>query len=554
MKIAIIDYQNVKYNGATAEYRGLGGSEISNVRIAEALVDLGHEATVFCNTPVEIVYKGVQYRNKPSEEEFDVAIHSRGFSETFKAKLNFVLCHDFNPDYAKQFPGLIRQQKIDKIIVVSRFHKLEMMNFLPTLLEKDFLILRMGVKTDLFENVMHKTIRLCYSSAPFRGLEHLLTIFPKVRAAFPEAELHLFGGFDIYGYPMPMNELYEKFKGCAGVTVHGNLPQKQLAAELCKSTLFVYPCTFPEVGCIAVKEAITAGLPVVTTPTPAILEMVEAGKNGEVCEIEAFPDVIIGLLSDAARMKKYREYNRRFNFDWKQVALELENFVELQNRSGVSILVAQPVRKPKNTICENLIGLFIPQGARVDFVSVAGQPVGKAREQLFDMAAGDNPKGIVYDFVYFVDDDVLVPKNSLIALLRLQKKTGAAVIGQMYFKKHFPLEFAGVALVDGKEIPLYGDDPLEPIYDASLIPAGSMFVDMKQVRPIGKPFFDEKFEGAGEDTYFTMKCRKNGLRCIIETTAEAIHVDISTRKEYHRPNIDKTLYCELEQKIYGEGV
>lgn len=555
MLIAIIDYQKVRYNGATAEYRGLGGSEISNIRIAEELVRLGHDVQVFCSTPSPLTYNGVKYLSEaPSETVFDLCLHSRGFDERFfKGKLNFALIHDYNPEYAKNFAALVRTQKIDKIFCMSRWHKLEMMKLLPQLEEKDFYILRMGVKKEFFTPRVSwsdpDAPRLCYTSTPFRGLEHLLTIFPKVRAAIPRAELHLYGGFDIYGTPLPKNELYAEFAKMPGVVVHGNLPQKKLAEELCRNDLFVYPCIYPEVGCIAVKEAITAGLPVVTSPQPAIMELVENGANGEVCNIDAMPEVIISLLKDDKRMKKYRENSLAFNLDWKQTALEIEYFVERQTSDTVSILIAQPVRERSDYVCRNLVGLIFPQGVRLDFVSVAELPVGKAREKLFEIALGDNPKKQVYDFVYFVDDDVYVRKNSLLEMLERHRQTGAAVITQMYFKKHYPLEFAGVAIKNGKEAALYGSEKLEDIYDVSLAPGGATFIDMTQVKKLGKPYFEEKYEGAGEDSYFSMKCRKNGLRCIVDTVSEAIHCDEKTGVKYHRPGISLEDYCDSKQAL-----
>jgi hypothetical protein len=58
------------------------------------------------------------------------------------------------------------------------------------------MVTRNGIDVSRFENEVPKVgNRLIYASSPERGLERLLDLFPLIRAAVPDAELHVYHGF-----------------------------------------------------------------------------------------------------------------------------------------------------------------------------------------------------------------------------------------------------------------------------------------------------------------------------------------------------------------------
>jgi glycosyltransferase involved in cell wall biosynthesis len=118
-------------------------------------------------------------------------------------------------------------------------------------------------------------LTLCYTSTPFRGLDVLLSAFPEVQVEFPEAELEVFSSMKVYQQDEPGDAfapLYDRCRATPSVHYAGSVPQPRLAEELKAASILAYPNTFAETSCIAVMEAMAAGLFVVTTDLGALPE------------------------------------------------------------------------------------------------------------------------------------------------------------------------------------------------------------------------------------------------------------------------------------------
>ena len=122
-------------------------------------------------------------------------------------------------------------------------------------------------------------VRLCYISTPWRGLDVLLKAWEILKPQ--DCELHVFSSTKIYGKDFAINnenyyqELYDKCEALPNVVYRGSVSNEELRKELHTFDILAYPNTFEETSCIAVIEALSAGLRVVTSNLGALPETTE---------------------------------------------------------------------------------------------------------------------------------------------------------------------------------------------------------------------------------------------------------------------------------------
>jgi glycosyltransferase involved in cell wall biosynthesis len=186
------------------------------------------------------------------------------------------LSYDQDAVQALKDPKLIEQ--IDHFVFVSHWQ--------AEIYRKIFNI--PGYKTHVLKNAslgviprqtgQRDKVRLCYTSTPWRGLNILLDAWELAKPH--NCELHIFSSCKIYGQEFGKNDvnyepLYERCTTLPGVVYRGSIPNSELREELPTFDILAYPNTFEETSCIAVIEALSAGLRVVTSNLGALPETTE---------------------------------------------------------------------------------------------------------------------------------------------------------------------------------------------------------------------------------------------------------------------------------------
>jgi glycosyltransferase involved in cell wall biosynthesis len=112
----------------------------------------------------------------------------------------------------------------------------------------------------LSQNVEKKEWRFIYSSCPTRGAWNMCRLIPKIRQLIPSAEFHFFMDFQSPFYqpyhriPELEQELTKLKQELDCVYLNGRISQKQLAIEMLKSDIWLYPTFFRETFCITALE------------------------------------------------------------------------------------------------------------------------------------------------------------------------------------------------------------------------------------------------------------------------------------------------------------
>ena len=323
MKVCFVDRAPWDYNVASPTVIPLGGSQSALCYLAIKLAKLGHEITVVTGTSKPGVVLGVQCINPSSlsrqffaDSAFDavVALNSakghRGIRSFLPASTKLILW----TQHAADQPGtlVLRDRRVrdgwDHVVCVSDWQRRGMLdlgvspercsvvrNAISPSFERMF-----ATEDELVAAKSVRPLRLTYTSTPYRGVHLLLDLLPAFRAANPGAMLDIYSSMAVY---MGQEEskfagLYERLKAADGIEYAGSLPQPVLAGRLRSAHILSYPNIFPETSCIAVMEAMAAGLQVVTSHLGALPETTEGFARLVPLEVDIDLDAALITLRD----------------------------------------------------------------------------------------------------------------------------------------------------------------------------------------------------------------------------------------------------------------
>lgn len=300
MRICFIDYAPWDYDVATPVLRPLGGSQSAMCYLAVELARAGHTVTVVTGStkPVSIVM-GVECRGQNAQIEhdaFDIVValnaprHARRLRSLLAPSTRLILWTQHAANQPVMRDGLVEQGAVwDGIVCVSNWQRSDVIgrfgidpsrvhvirNAIAPAFENLF-----ASHADLVAAKSGDTLRLAYTSTPYRGLKLLPDIFRPYHAANPDAALEVYSSMAVYLEDTwqdhyKFGQIYEAVSATDGAELIGSLSQPELAQRLRGAHILAYPNAFPETSCIAVMEALAAGLRVVTSDLGALPETCE---------------------------------------------------------------------------------------------------------------------------------------------------------------------------------------------------------------------------------------------------------------------------------------
>lgn len=310
--------------------RGIGGSEEAVIRLSRELTKLGHKVTVYANPDERGEYEGVTYLHADEinlKDKFNVLVIWRApymLDQKFDAKQTYLWLHDV---HEKEEFTPKRLENVDKVIVLSKYHR----SLFPNIPEEKIMYSANGltIDYDLYKDVKRNPYKMVYTSCPSRGLENLLKWWPDIKKAVPQAELHVFYGFDnfVKGWKddpikMEWKAKMEELLKQDGIIYHGRTGQDEINRHTAEAGLWPYPTQFPEISCITAMKCQSLGAWPITTGFAALEETQQYGYKGEGCK-EAIINALKQPVSDGRRQKMMDWAQKEFS--WEKIAKQWSN-------------------------------------------------------------------------------------------------------------------------------------------------------------------------------------------------------------------------------------
>jgi glycosyltransferase involved in cell wall biosynthesis len=350
MKIALLDLARWDYNVSSVRQVPLGGSQSAACYLAECLAAAGQEVWVVNHTTAPGAYSGVNCLSwkTTGESHFRslnldvvVVLQRAGMGLKLRAALDprtrLILWTGDTPNQAVVQPltDPAERDVYDGIALVSQWQANQFQSrfsiepsrigVMPNGVSPAFAALFADGRPILPEKTSPPI--LAYTSAPYRGLEVLLDVFPAIRDRVPGARLEVFSSMLMHGQSVEKDRekygpLYDRCRQMESVEYIGSLPQPELAERMRRVTMLGYPNIYKETGCIAVMEAMAAGCHIVTSDLGALSEttagfarlisMAQSRSSYSEQYVDAATDIltrqIVNPAATEAHLRKQIEY------------------------------------------------------------------------------------------------------------------------------------------------------------------------------------------------------------------------------------------------------
>lgn len=333
------------WDGNSVKNGGIGGSETAVIEITKRLAQKGWEVVVFCRCdapPEGKVIDGVTYKNYwqfNKEDEFNVLWAWRLPSllrYNLKANKILVDAHDVMSD--DNFPKDI-VEKMTYLMAKSNYHR----SLYPSVPDGKVQVIGNGIDLDRFKGDVKKNKnKFIYTSTQNRGLEQVCQMWPEIKKAIPEAELHTFYGWNTY-FEMnknnPANMAWMKHMqqllSQEGIVNHGRVNQTELAEHQMEAGFWLYPTAFPEIHCITALEMQAAKVYPITSGFAALKETQQSGIkiDGDIDSPQfqkEFIDAIVKSHQSYENLALDKGYKYAQDNSWDKVTDQWESIMSKQ--------------------------------------------------------------------------------------------------------------------------------------------------------------------------------------------------------------------------------
>ena len=223
-----------------------------------------------------------------------------------------------------------------------------------------------------------------------KGLHILLDAYAALKPRFPDLSLDIYGTAQLWKRDnyFDVEGVVSKLPDC---TLHGAVPQSQLAEVYRNAGLIVQPSIFFESFGLSIAEAQVCGLPAIGSGLGGMKEIIEDGVTGRLI-YDITPDNLSKMIAELIdnpelleKMSLQALEKKRPQFNWLKTASEIQQLIEKPsnkqiNESGKTM---QSQSGPK-------ISIGIPTYNRVDYFQIALKSVMAQVDDLHEIIVVDD--------------------------------------------------------------------------------------------------------------------------------------------------------------------
>ena len=344
---------------------GTGGSEESAIYVSRELVKLGYFVEVYCNVPPDDVgtdeygVRWYPYHAWSPNDRADIFVNWRQIKnihlgstsdQVWQWIQDIPLAEYYTPEVC---------ESLDGILPISDFQK----GHLGDAGMAKSTVTANGVQLNTIVSGHNHHDKFIYASSPDRGLLELLTIWPKISEALPDAELHIFYGFrDVYesqetlhSKANRMRNAVEALMGQPGIINHGMVGQTELHYWFAQCGFWLYPTSFEEAFCITAAKAQCMGaIPITSRELQSCLvevcgswDLGVTPREGHIKDdpewLNDYADRVIEMAGeDLDDMRNNMKGAARERFGWDKVAQQWSRlFTETSQKKGRTLALKE---------------------------------------------------------------------------------------------------------------------------------------------------------------------------------------------------------------------
>lgn len=271
------------FDDETFKQNGAGGSETALIQMAKWIRrETNRAVKVFMPRDASYVSPdGVEYLPLTQMDAYFSA-HKPQLHVAWRHSEKFTDAYTVGWSHDLVIPGVERGH-LNEVLCLSEFHR----NFFSAATgysQNKIRVIRNGVVKEMIAKVQSEPRppvdknKVIFVSSPDRGLTKAISVMDLVRLEKPDAELHVYYGFDGMlkaGRLSEVNVIKTACEQRPWVKLHGHLKLEDLLREYRTASVWLYPTDFLETFCISALETELMGVRGVVHGTGALPETVK---------------------------------------------------------------------------------------------------------------------------------------------------------------------------------------------------------------------------------------------------------------------------------------